>query len=153
MARESNGNGHRWPLWPWLVLTVAGVVVTAVAAIVGTVAGSDSTDGEPPAATRVTVTATQFETKTVTETVTATPSSGPLPEFSDGLFQVGVDVQPGTYRTEGPNGSNEGGCYWSRTSPRGDLIENGVVNEPGTVTIQSGERIDTAGCLPWRRSR
>ncbi|MGH3759991.1 hypothetical protein [Actinophytocola sp.] len=150
MVKETSGTGHRWPLWPWLVLTVAGVVVTAVAAIVGTVAASGSSEGEAPAATRVTVTATQFETQTVTQTVTAPPPSPPLAEFSDGLFQVGVDVQAGAYRTDGPDGSNAGGCYWSRTGPRGDLIQNGVVNDAGTVTIRKGERIDSAGCLPWR---
>lgn len=152
MEKETSGTGHRWPLWPWLVLTVAGVVVTAVAAIVGTVASSDSNGGEPPAATRVTITATQFETKTITETVTATPAAGPVAEFTDGLFKVGVDVQPGTYRTEGPDGTNAGGCYWSRSDARGNTIQNGVVNEPGTVTVRMGERIDSAGCLPWQRA-
>jgi len=152
MAKETNGPGHRWPLWPWLVLTVAGVVVTGVAAIVGTVASSDSGGDTPPATPRVTITATQFETKTVTETVTATPPSGPLSEFSDGLFRVGTDVQPGTYKTQGPNGKNAGGCYWSRHAPTGAVIQNGVVNSPGTITVQAGESIDSAGCLPWRRS-
>lgn len=152
MAQETNGTGRRWPLWPWLVLTVAGIVVTAVAAIVGTTAGSGAQESEPPAATRVTVTATQFETRTVTQTVTAPPPSGPRSEFSDGLFEVGIDVQPGTYRTEGPDGTNDGGCYWSRSGPRGDVIDNGVVNEPGAVTVRQGERIDSAGCLPWKRA-
>jgi hypothetical protein len=152
MVKETGETGQRWPLWPWLVLTVAGVVVTAVAAIVGTVAASDSTEGDPPAATRVTVTATQFETKTITQTVTAKPPSGPLSEFSDGLFEVGKDVQPGTYRTDGPDGSNSGGCYWSRSDARGNVIQNGVVNDGGAVTVRPGERIDSAGCLPWRRA-
>ena len=76
MAKETNGPGHRWPLWPWLVLTVAGVVVTAVAAIVGTVAGSNTTEDSPPATPRVTITATEFQTKTITQTVTATPPPG-----------------------------------------------------------------------------
>ena len=152
MAKETNGPGHRWPLWPWLVLTVAGVVVTGVAAIVGTVAGTDSSENTPPATPRVTVTATQFETKTITQTVTAPPPSGPLSEFSDGLFRVGTQVQPGTYKTDGPNGKNAGGCYWSRSAPSGDVIQNGVVNEPGTITVRPGETIDSAGCLPWRRA-
>jgi hypothetical protein len=147
---KTNGTKRRWPIWPWLVLTVAGVVVTTVAAIVGTVASSDDDEDDPPARAPVTVTATQFETKTVTETVTASPPAGPVAEFGDGLFRVGTDVRPGTYRTDGPDGSNAGGCYWSRTDTSGDIIENGVVNEPGTVAIKQGETIDSAGCLPWR---
>jgi hypothetical protein len=152
MAKETNESGHRWPLWPWLVLTVAGVVVTAVAAIVGTMTGSDSSEGGPPTAVRVTVTATQFNTKTITQTVTPAPPSGPRSEFSDGVFEVGKDVQAGLYRTQGPNGSNDGGCYWTRTSPHGELIQNGVVNKPGAVTIRAGEFIDSAGCQTWRRA-
>jgi hypothetical protein len=152
MAKETGGIGHRWPLWPWLVLTVAGVVITGVAAIVGTTASSSSTGDEPQAAPRVTVTATQFETKTITQTVTAKPPSGPLAEFGDGLFLIGVDVQPGTYKTDGPDGSNSGGCYWSRSDTRGSVIQNDVINEPGSVTVKKGERMDSAGCLPWRRA-
>lgn len=148
-TEEPDGPRHRWPLWPWLVLTVAGVVVTVVAAIVGTVARGEPEEAAPTTPTRVTVTV--FETATVTKTVTVSPS-GPLAEFRDGLFEVGVDVQPGTYRTDGPDGSNAGGCYWSRTDATGDLIANGVVNQPGTVTIAAGETIDTAGCLAWRRT-
>lgn len=151
MANETSGTGHQWPRWPWLVLTVAGVVVTAVAAIVGTVASSDSESEDEPPAARVTVTATQFETRTLTATVTATPTRA-LPEFANGLFDIGKDVQPGTYRTEGPDGSNAGGCYWARSTSTGDLIQNGVVNEPGTVSVRPGERIDSTGCLPWKRA-
>jgi hypothetical protein len=153
MVKETGGGiGRRWPLWPWLVLTVAGVVVTGVAAIVGTTAGSTASGDAPPAAVRVTITATQFETKTITSTVTAKPPSGPLAEFGDGLFLIGVDVQPGTYKTDGPDGSNSGGCYWSRTDTRGTVIQNDVINEPGSVTVKKGERMDSAGCLPWLRA-
>jgi hypothetical protein len=149
MVNETNGTGHRWPRWPWLVLTVAGVVITAVAAVVGTMTSSDSDGERPPAAPRVTVTATQFETATVTATVTATPTRA-LPEFANGLFEIGTDVQAGTYRTAGPDGSNAGGCYWSRLSATGDLIQNGRLNEPGSVSVRPGERIESTGCQPWR---
>lgn len=147
---DTNGTKRRWPIWPWLVLTVAGIVVTAAAAIVGTLASSDADEDTPPATARVTVTATQFETRTVTETVTASPPARPVSEFANGLFKVGVDVNPGTYRTDGPDGRNAGGCYWSRTDSSGDVVENGVINEPGAVTVAQGETIDSAGCLPWR---
>ncbi len=140
---------HRWPLWPWLVLTVAGVVITAVAAIVGTAANSDS-DAEP-AATRVTVTATQFRTTTVTETVTATPppENGPGASLTDGIHTVGIDVRPGKYATPGPSGTNAGGCYWTRTDVGGGVIDNGVYRGPGTITVNTNELVETAGCQPW----
>lgn len=140
---------RRWPLWPWLVLTIAGIGITAVAAIVGAVVDSDADTAEEPAPTTVTVTAIQIQPSTVTKTVTATSPSGPVAEFDDGVFEVGVDVLPGTFRTDGPDGTNVTGCYWSRIAPSGDIIANGVLNRPGTVTMNDGDRFDTAGCQPW----
>jgi hypothetical protein len=141
---------HRWPLWPWLVLTVAGVVVTAVAAIVGTAARSDSET--EPAAPRVTVTATQFETRTITATVTvAPPPATPATILLDGIHTVGVEVAPGIYQTTGPSGTNAGGCYWTRTDVGGGIIDNGVVTGPGTLRVNPNELVETAGCQPWQK--
>jgi hypothetical protein len=144
-------SAHRWPLWPWLVLTVAGVVVTAVAAIVGTAASTDS-DAEPAAPARVTVTATEFQTSTVTATVTVPPApSTPATALLDGIHDVGVEVQEGIYQTTGPSGTNAGGCYWTRTDGNGGIIDNGVVTGPSTLTIHNDELVETAGCQPWQK--
>jgi hypothetical protein len=136
-------------LWPWLVLTVAGVVVTAVAAIVGTATSSDRT-ADPGTPTRVTVTATQFQTSTVTATVTvAPPPETPAAALLDGLHEVGTEVQAGIYQTTGPSGTNAGGCYWTRTDAAGGIIDNGVLGGPGTITVFAEELVETAGCQPW----
>jgi len=141
---------HRWPVWPWLVLTVAGVVVTVVAAIVGTAAGNE--DNAESAQARVTVTATQIQTSTVRVTVTvAPPPEVPATALLDGIHTVGVEVQPGIYQTTGPSGTNAGGCYWTRTDATGGLIENGVITGPGTVTVNVNEFVETAGCQPWQK--
>lgn len=141
---------HRWPVWPWLVLTVAGVVITAVAAIFGTTASTDSSS--EPAAGRVTVTATQFQTSTVTATITVTPPPGsPGTALLDGIHRVGTDVQAGIYQTTGPSGTNAGGCYWTRTDAAGGIIDNGVEKGPGTLTVTLTEVVETAGCQPWQK--
>lgn len=141
---------HRWPLWPWLVLTVAGVVITAVAAIVGATATGDS-EGEA-LGPRVTVTATEYQTSVVTETVTVAPPPGtPTDALLDGLHRVGVEVNPGIYQTTGPSGTNAGGCYWTRTDAGGGIIANGVVTGPGTITINAEELVETTGCQPWQK--
>lgn len=142
---------HRWPLWPWLVLTVAGVTITAGAAIVGAATSSDG-GSAVPVTTRITVTATQFVTATVTATVTVSPppAGGPAAELTDGLHEVGVDVLPGRYETAGPSGTNTGGCYWTRSSKGGGIIDNGVVRGPGTLTVLANELVETTGCQPWR---
>jgi hypothetical protein len=141
---------RRWPVWPWLVLTVAGVVVTVVAAIVGTAASTNETADS--ASARVTVTATQIQTSTVKVTVTvAPPPEVPATALLDGIHTVGTDVQAGIYQTTGPSGTNAGGCYWTRTDATGGLIENGVITGPGTLTVNLDEFVETAGCQPWQK--
>jgi hypothetical protein len=141
---------HRWPMWPWLVLTVSGVVVTVVAAIVGTAtSGNDAAESAPPT---VTVTATQFQTSTVKVTVTvAPPPEVPATALLDGIHTVGPEVQPGVYQTTGPSGTNAGGCYWTRSDGSGGVIENGVLTGPGTLTVNLNELVETAGCQPWQK--
>ncbi len=141
---------HRWPVWPWLVLTVAGVVVTGVAAIVGTTTSRDNAADSAPVT--VTVTATQVQTSTVKVTVTVTPPPEvPATALLDGIHTVGVEVQPGVYQTTGPSGTNAGGCYWTRSDGTGGVIENGVITGPGTLTIELNELVETAGCQPWQK--
>lgn len=141
---------RRWPLWPWLVLTLAGVGITAVAAIVGTMATTGADDGGDAVAVTVTVTAVEIQTSTVTETVAPATPLAPATEFADGLFEVGVDVLPGTYRTEGPDGTNPTGCYWNHLAPNGDVEDNRMLEGPGAVTVEAGDRVDSDGCHPWR---
>jgi hypothetical protein len=130
-----------------VVLTVAGVLITAVAALVGTAARSEKT-AEPP--TPVTVTATEYRTTTVNVTVTVEPPPAtPATALLDGLHEVGVEVQPGIYQTTGPSGTNAGGCYWTRTTTAGGIIDNGVISGPGTLTVNANELVETAGCQPW----
>ena len=142
---------HKWPLWPWAVLTAAGVAVTAVAAIVGSATNADGGEAER-LPTRVTVTATVFDTTTVKVTVTVAPPPGqPGRALLDGIHRVGAEVEPGIYQTVGPSGTNEGGCYWTRTDGSGGVIENGVLTGPGTLTVNLNELVETAGCQPWQK--
>lgn len=141
----------RWPLWPWVVLTGSGILITAVAAVVGTAANSAG-GGEPQKPLRVTVTATQFQTTTVNVTVTVPPPPDqPGKALLDGLHRVGIEVEAGVYQTTGPSGINEGGCYWTRTDSGGRVIDNGVITGPGTLTIHQSELVETAGCQPWQK--
>jgi hypothetical protein len=140
----------RWPLWPWVVLTSAGVLVTVVAAVVGTAANSGGGAGQQPV--RVTVTATWFQTTTLNVTVTVPlPPDTPGRALLDGLHRVGAEVEPGIYQTIGPSGTNEGGCYWTRTDSEGALIANGVITGPGTLTVHRDELVETTGCQPWQK--
>jgi len=88
--------------------------------------------------------------------VTRPPPAGPMPFFSEGTHVVGADIEPGTYRTQGPS-TDDGLCYWARlkdtTGDPDALITNGGGRGPDTVTVKDTDgAIRTSGCLPWAKT-
>lgn len=78
----------------------------------------------------------------------STKPAGPATSFSgDGTFRVGVDIQAGTYRSEGG-----AACYWERL--RGlsgsieDMIANGVAGPPVQI-LPSDVAFKTQACGSW----
>jgi hypothetical protein len=76
-------------------------------------------------------------------TATHGPSATPTPNyahFGDGQFEVGKDIQPGTYRARVTSSS----CYWERL--RGfdgtfdEIIANGNEYDPTVVTIPANDK-------------
>ncbi|MGI5270933.1 hypothetical protein ACQEUU_17390 [Nonomuraea sp. CA-218870] len=85
----------------------------------------------------------------------ATPDPGD-PLASMRTLVVGVDIQPGTYRTTGPAGGT-GQCYWARmnsaTGGLADVIDAGMPTGPATVTVLATDKsFQTAGCAEWTRA-
>ncbi|MGW4406755.1 hypothetical protein ACWEJ6_22200 [Nonomuraea sp. NPDC004702] len=71
-------------------------------------------------------------------------------------FVVGVDMQPGAYRTTGPVAGSTN-CFWARlnsTSPDlGSVINAGAPTGPASVTIEPGDKaFQTAGCAQWTKA-
>ncbi len=71
--------------------------------------------------------------------------------FGPGVHVVGTDIQPGTYRTDGPGGGQFDLCYWARlrglSGEFDDLITNGIPEGPATVEIaESDVAFETSGC-------
>lgn len=69
-----------------------------------------------------------------------------------GIFLVGEDIQPGTYRGDGSSGT----CYWARLSGTGgglgDIIANDLPAGPTVVTISPSDvAFETSGCADWVR--
>ena len=113
-------------------------------------------------------TKTTTVTKLVTITATAeapTPTSteppvpvGPATTIGrDGVFVVGTDVAPGTYKTAGPA---SGGpiCSWARLNKLASItdmdaiIKNGNEMGPGFVTIEPSDvAFATQLCQPWQK--
>lgn len=67
----------------------------------------------------------------------------------DGVYQVGVDIQPGTWKTSGSGQS----CYWQTTSKGGDILDNDNVSGPTIVVIPaSAFSFKTARCGTWTKT-
>lgn len=94
----------------------------------------------------VTVTApgaTVVQTAQVTLTEAA---SGPSASIKDGISLVGVDIQPGTYK------SDSGNCYFARLSGTSGTFDDIIANGNGAtiVTINSSDNaFESRYCAPW----
>jgi len=87
-------------------------------------------------------------------TVTYTPPPPPPPaagtSVSDGVYVVGQDMQPGTYRVTAAVADR---CYWQITksgSNGGDIIRNDLpASDFPQVTVAQGQDFSTARCGTW----
>lgn len=71
-------------------------------------------------------------------------------QFGGGMYFVGTDIQPGTYRNSG--GST---CYYARLSGFGgttdEIIVNDNVSAPTIVTISASDKgFRSTGCGTWK---
>lgn len=71
-----------------------------------------------------------------------------------GMFRVGADIKPGTYRS---TGNGDGTCYWERAKDAGhtlgSIIANNNVTGTAVVTISSSDGyFKTTGCQDWKKT-
>lgn len=128
-------------------LLLTGLVIGAVT----TLYAKSSEPGKPVAAPLRTVTETVEKTYTSTAPAPApvTITKGPPPpaaQFSDGLYLVGTDINPGEYKSDGPASGDM--CYWARLrdSAGSDIIANNLTEGPTRVTAVKGEYLEVNGC-------
>ena len=74
------------------------------------------------------------------------------PHFGDGTWQVGKDIQPGTYRTR--KGSR--GCYYARlngfSGDTSDILANDNTDNPTVVTIAPTDTgFESTRCGTWTK--
>jgi hypothetical protein len=75
----------------------------------------------------------------------------PEPTYTDGTYEVGPEIKPGTYKTRAPAGSP---CYWARLGdPDGDQIHANHIGEgPMTLRIRSSDKyVELSGGCEWRK--
>ncbi|GHO63871.1 hypothetical protein KSC_027630 [Ktedonobacter sp. SOSP1-52] len=109
-------------------LVLVGVLI--VCGVISTLTRGTPTQSNPNQ-TQTQTQATQEPTKPATQA----PTPKPYPHFGDGTFEVGKDIQPGTYRTR----EASSGCYFARLKgfggAVGDIIANGNTDAPTVITI------------------
>jgi hypothetical protein len=133
----------RWYRLPWAA-RIGLVVVTGLAAVA--VVGNLRQAGP----------STQPRASTPPPAATSAVPDG---QIGPGVYLVGTDVTPGTYRTTGayPGESTAGYCMWSRHSTAdGGPMDNIIASDgsrPGAPLIVTIDAADvlfrTDGCEPW----
>jgi multidrug efflux pump subunit AcrA (membrane-fusion protein) len=67
----------------------------------------------------------------------------------DGVYEVGVDIKPGTYKSSG--GGNL--CYYAENADANgsNIISNNVIQAgaPAVTTLSAGNFFETQGCGDW----
>lgn len=65
----------------------------------------------------------------------------------DGVYLVGKDIRPGTYRSAG--GEN---CYWARHNKANAILDNHLGAGPTVVVVRSSDfSLEVAHCAEFRR--
>lgn len=107
--------------------------------------------GEPPQPAAITTTVKV--TKTVTMTVPSPPAPPKTVMEMDGMYRVGIDIEPGTYRSDGTVAEGTD-CYWVRLHSLNevDIIDNGMSTRPQIVLIEASDKaFSTHHCQAWRK--
>lgn len=87
--------------------------------------------------------------------VTAKKTGAPKSSMSgDGMYKVGTDILPGTYRSAG---STDGNCYWERSKDALHGVDSITANDNATgsaiVTIAGSDAyFKTSGCADWHKT-
>jgi hypothetical protein len=135
-------------------LATAGAI-TAVVAVAAVACGPAKDSAAPaPGSGHTTGTATTAPAQKKADKPAAAPAGKPSakPAFKgDGTFQVGSDIQPGTYRT---SENSDGLCYWERSKDAKGEVDSILANDNVTgssyVTIKKTDKIfKSTDCKDW----
>jgi hypothetical protein len=67
----------------------------------------------------------------------------------DGVWEVGVDVAPGTYEAASAAATS---CSWSVHAADGTVLDEGRASGAARATLEHGQRFTSSGCGPWARA-
>lgn len=95
--------------------------------------------------------AAEEEARRAAEEAAAQASRRTVVPPGDGIYAIGEDIDPGTWRTQGGAGS----CYYAILSSVdgsfGSIDDNNITEGPAIVSLSSGKYFEVRGCAEWRR--
>ena len=106
----------------------------------------------------MTLTSTLETTKTVTVIAPPPPPPPSVPKTimeTDGMYRVGTDIVPGTYRSAGPSPEGASDCYWARLNSLNEthIIDSNISTQYQEVIIQPSDRAFlTHSCQPGQKA-
>jgi hypothetical protein len=131
--------------------------------IVGALVGAGSAGGgsDPQATPRtVTVTSVVYRPQPTSiqkvpgpgqaTTTTPKPTAAPAITLGDGVYEVGAEIKPGTYKTRAEGDP----CYWARLAdPDGsNILANHIGTGLMTLRVRSSDKyIELSGGCEWRK--
>jgi hypothetical protein len=135
----------------WLII---GVVVILLI-VIGSIASNANKSSQPtttiqPAQPTVVPTQVPAQPTVVPTQAPTQPKTASFATFTDGTFQVGSDIKPGTYRTQ----TGSPGCYYARLKGFGgtidDILANNNTDNPAIVTILPSDKgFVSQNCGTW----
>ncbi|MFD7320821.1 hypothetical protein ACFV9D_06970 [Streptomyces sp. NPDC059875] len=92
------------------------------------------------------------EWEAVDKKATGTPKAAP--KGNGGMFKVGLDIAPGTYKS---TGNTDDGCYWERSKDASHntdaILANNNVSGTAIVKISASDGyFKTSGCGDWTKT-
>lgn len=71
--------------------------------------------------------------------------------IDNGVYEVGVDVQPGRYKSPGPDDPSLTYCSYrvSNDEAADDIVASENSQGPGVVTLESGQYFSSENCQQW----
>ncbi|GAA3925224.1 hypothetical protein GCM10022244_38420 [Streptomyces gulbargensis] len=135
---------------------LGGLLVGVLIGVVGSRGGTADAPSLTQTVTATPQTAQTPETTAESQAATGTPKKNTTPIAGipgDGVFLVGKDIQPGTYRSDGKDNAL---CYWARLSDTTGELEDTIAsgNAKGQTIVKidtSDKAFQSSDCKPWQK--
>lgn len=141
----------------WIVTVIGAFILGVAVGLAGNSTGSGSDSARETVTVRVPAGEVEAPPAEPAQAEAPPPvPAGPAATMSSGIYQVGVDVRAGQYKTAGPENEDSLGCYWARLKDDSGafeaIISNGNLEGPGSFTINDGEFVELSGDCTWTKT-